>query len=178
MDLKKAKELDENTYKIDDIVSRLDGAEDEITWFTLEDNEGNKHNKLVWFREHPIYYTVGWGGVSGWTEDMIDKEVDYLQELANGNKELYLSLGAFKDPAAGPVEGNMIDFNQDNLQKAMFKLYKNDDGSMSCIAFFQAKDGKTGMFHVKAKQPAQNAREITFTWSDTRKRAAANLGIR
>ena len=178
VDLKKAKELDENTYKIDDVVTPLDGADDEITWFTLEDNEGNKHNKLVWFREHPIYYTVGWGGVSGWTEDMIDKEVDYLQELANGNKELYLSLGAFKDPAAGPVEGNMIDFNQDNLQKAMFKLHKNDDGSMSCIAFFQAKDGKTGMFNVKAKEPAQNAREITFTWSDTRKRAAANLGIR
>lgn len=145
-DLKKAKKLDDNTYVIDDKVTKLDGPDDEMVWTTYEDNEGNKTNSLYWFKEDPVYATTAWGTISGFTEDMFGQEI-YWSEGSG----LSISFGAFIDPSAGYSETNVVDFNSENTEKAVFHLTKNDDGTIDALAYVRSKDGKEGAFKVKAK---------------------------
>ena len=83
---------------------------------------------------------------------MFGKEIDYLKEKANGNEKLKLSFGAFIDPAGGYSESNVIEFNQENLEKAVFRMDRNADGTLSVIAYCKRKDGKVGMFKAKTKK--------------------------
>lgn len=145
-DLKKAKGLNDDTYVVEGKEYKLDGPDDEKVWMTIEDNEGNKTNTLYWFKEHAVYYTTGWGSIYGFTEDMFGQEI-YWSEGSG----LEISLGTFIDPAGGYNEGNVIEFNKENIEKAVFKLTKNADGSIDALAYVRSKDGKEGMFKVKAK---------------------------
>ena len=52
----------------------------------------------------------------------------------------------------------MIDFNKENIQKAVFRLTKNADGTIDAIAFVRSKDGKEGAFKVKATQAPSYSR--------------------
>ena len=151
-DLKKADKLKDDTYVIDDKVVSLDGADDEVIETVIENNLGEKTTLFDWFKEHPVYYTIAWGGIYGFTDDMLGKEIDYLKEKANGNENLRLSFGAFIDPAGGYSETNVIEFNQENLEKAVFKMTRNSDGTLSVIAYCKRKDGKVGMFKAKTKK--------------------------
>ena len=150
-DLKKADKLKDDTYVVDDKVVSLDGADDEVIETVIENNLGEKITLFDWFKEDPVYYTIAWGGIYGFTDDMLGKEIDYLKEKANGNENLKLSFGAFIDPAGGYSETNVIEFNQENLEKAVFKLTRNADGTLSTIAYCKRKDGKVGMFKAKTK---------------------------
>ena len=151
-DLKKADKLKDDTYVIDDKVVSLDGADDEVIETVIENNLGEKTTLFDWFKEDPVYYTIAWGGIYGFTDDMLGKEIDYLKEKANGNENLRLSFGAFIDPAGGYSETNVIEFNQENLEKAVFKMTRNSDGTLSVIAYCKRKDGKVGMFKAKTKK--------------------------
>ena len=150
-DLKKADKLKDDTYVVDDKVVSLDGADDEVIETVIENNLGEKITLFDWFKEDPVYYTIAWGGIYGFTDDMLGKEIDYLKEKANGNENLKLSFGAFIDPAGGYSETNVIEFNQENLEKAVFKMTRNADGTLSTIAYCTRKDGKVGMFKAKTK---------------------------
>jgi hypothetical protein len=152
-DLKKAKKLDDNSYVIDDKVTKLDGPEDEMVWTTYEDNEGNKTNSLYWFKEDPVYYTTAWGTIYGFTEDMFGEEIYW-----SDGSGLSINLGAFIDPSAGYNESNVIEFTSENIEKAVFKLTKNADGSIDALAYFRSKGGKEGAFKVKAKPAPPSAR--------------------
>ncbi len=152
-DLKKAKKLDDNTYVIDDKVTKLDGPDDEMVWTTYEDNEGNKTNSLYWFKEDPVYYTTAWGTIYGFTEDMFGEEIYW-----SDGSGLSINLGAFIDPSAGYNESNVIEFTSENIEKAVFKLTKNADGSIDALAYFRSKGGKEGAFKVKAKPAPANSR--------------------
>ena len=148
-DLKKAYELEQNTFKIGDKVTKLDGPEDMIEWNVTENNEGQKFNSLNWFKEDPVYYTTAWGTIYGFPDDMFGEEI-YVSEGSG----MFISFGAFIDPSAGYNETNVIDFNSENIQKAVYRLCKDADGNIYAIAFVRSKDGKEGMFKVKAKPAA------------------------
>ncbi len=145
-DLKKANELGLNTYMIDGKVTKLDGPEDMIEWSVTEDIEGNRFNSLNWFKEDPVYYTTAWGTIYGFPDDMYGEEI-YVSEGSG----MSISFGAFIDPAGGYTETNVIDFTTENIQKAVYRLCKEADGGIFAIAFVRSKDGKEGMFKVKAK---------------------------
>ncbi len=145
-DLKKANELGLNTYMIDGKVTKLDGPEDMIEWSVTEDIEGNRFNSLNWFKEDPDYYTTAWGTIYGFPDDMYGEEI-YVSEGSG----MSISFGAFIDPAGGYTETNVIDFTTENIQKAVYRLCKEADGGIFAIAFVRSKDGKEGMFKVKAK---------------------------
>lgn len=151
-DLKKADKLKDNTYVVDEKETSLDGADDEVIETVIENNLGEKITLFDWFKEDPVYYTIAWGGIYGFTDDMLGKEIDYLKEKANGNENLNLSFGAFIDPAGGYSETNVIEFNQENLEKAVFRMDRNSDGTLSVIAYCKRKDGKVGMFKAKTKK--------------------------
>lgn len=148
-DLKKAYELEQNTFKIGDKVTKLDGPEDMIEWNVTENNEGQKFNSLNWFKEDPVYYTTAWGTIYGFPDDVFGEEI-YVSEGSG----MFISFGAFIDPSAGYNETNVIDFNSENIQKAVYRLCKDADGNIYAIAFVRSKDGKEGMFKVKAKPAA------------------------
>ena len=152
-DLKKADELDDNSFVIDDKVTKLDGPEDQIEWSVTEDIEGNRFNALNWFKEDPVYYTTGWGTIYGYTDDMFGEEIYW-----SDGSGMSISFGAFIDPSAGYSETNVIDFNKENIQKAVFRLTKNADGTIDAIAFVRSKDGKEGAFKVKATQAPSYSR--------------------
>ena len=152
-DLKKAYELEQNTYMIDGKVTKLDGPEDMIEWSVNEDIEGNRFNAVNWFKEDPDYYTTGWGTIYGFLDDMFGEEI-YVSEGSG----LSISFGAFIDPSAGYNETNVVDFNSGNTQKAVFRLCKDADGNIYAIAFVRSKDGKEGAFKVKAKPAPANSR--------------------
>ena len=145
-DLKKANELGLNTYMIDGKVTKLDGPEDMIEWSVTEDIEGNRFNSVNWFKEDPVYYTTAWGTIYGFPDDMYGEEI-YVSEGSG----MSISFGAFIDPAGGYTETNVIDFTTENIQKAVYRLCKEADGGIFAIAFVRSKDGKEGMFKVKAK---------------------------
>lgn len=145
-DLKKANELGLNTYMIDGKVTKLDGPEDMIEWSVNEDIEGNRFNAVNWFKEDPVYYTTAWGTIYGFPDDMYGEEI-YVSEGSG----MSISFGAFIDPAGGYTETNVIDFTTENIQKAVYRLCKEADGGIFAIAFVRSKDGKEGMFKVKAK---------------------------
>lgn len=145
-DLKKANELGLNTYMIDGKVTKLDGPDDMIEWSVTEDIEGNRFNAVNWFKEDPVYYTTAWGTIYGFPDDMYGEEI-YVSEGSG----MFISFGAFIDPAGGYTETNVIDFTTENTQKAVFRLCKDADGNIFAIAFVRSKDGKEGMFKVKAK---------------------------
>lgn len=151
-DLKKAYELEENTFKIGDKVTKLDGPEDMIEWSVNEDIEGNRYNAVNWFKEDPVYYTTAWGTIYGFPDDMYGEEI-YVSEGSG----MSISFGAFIDPSAGYNETNVIDFNSENIQKAVFRLCKDADSNIYAIAFVRSKDGKEGMFKVKAKPAAPSS---------------------
>ena len=48
--------------------------------------------------------------------------------------------------------------NKENIQKAVFRLTKNADGTIDAIAFVRSKDGKEGAFKVKATQAPSYSR--------------------
>lgn len=148
-DLKKAYELEQNTFKIGGKVTKLDGPEDMIEWSVTENNEGQKFNSVNWFKEDPVYYTTAWGTIYGFPDDMFGEEI-YVSEGSG----MFISFGAFIDPSAGYNETNVIDFNSENIQKAVYRLCKDADGNIYAIAFVRSKDGKEGMFKVKAKPAA------------------------
>ena len=152
-DLKKAYELEENTFKIGDKVTKLNGPEDMIEWSVTENNEGQKFNSLNWFKEDPVYYTTAWGTIYGFPDDMYGEEI-YVSEGSG----MSISFGAFIDPAGGYTETNVIDFTTENTQKAVFRLCKDADGNIYAIAFVRSKDGKEGAFKVKAKPAPANSR--------------------
>ena len=152
-DLKKADKLDDNSFVIDDKVTKLDGPEDQIEWSVTEDIEGNRFNALNWFKEDPVYYTTGWGTIYGYTDDMFGEEIYW-----SDGSGMSISFGAFIDPSAGYSETNVIDFNKENIQKAVFRLTKNADGTIDAIAFVRSKDGKEGAFKVKATQATSYSR--------------------
>lgn len=146
--LKKADELDDNTYKINDKVYDIAGEEDYAYWG--KGSTGSGYN-IDFCKEHPQYATVGWGGIFNITDDMVGKEIDYLAEKAAGNEQLYISLGTFVDPSAGlGTEGNMIEFNADELTEAKFLVTDNGDGTMSVLAHLKRPDGAEGWFKLKA----------------------------
>ena len=151
-DLKKAYELEQNTFKIGDNVTKLDGPEDEIVWTVNEDIEGNRFNSLYWFKEDPVYYTTAWGTIYGFPDDMFGEEI-YVSEGSG----MFISFGAFIDPSAGYNETNVIDFNSENIQKAVYRLCKDADGNIYAIAYVRSKDGKEGTFKVKAKPAPSSA---------------------
>ena len=152
-DLKKANELGLNTYMIDGKVTKLDGPEDMIEWSVNEDIEGNRFNSLNWFKEDPVYYTTAWGTIYGFPDDMFGEEM-YVSEGSG----MSISFGAFIDPAGGYTATNVIDFTTENIQKAVYRLCKEADGSIFAIAFVRSKDGKEGAFKVKAKPAPANSR--------------------
>lgn len=152
-DLKKANELGLNTYMIDGKVTKLDGPEDMIEWSVTEDIEGNRFNSLNWFKEDPDYYTTAWGTIYGFPDDMYGEEI-YVSEGSG----MFISFGAFIDPAGGYTETNVIDFTTENTQKAVYRLCKDANGNIFAIAFVRSKDGKEGMFKVKAKPAPSNSR--------------------
>ncbi len=145
-DLKKAYELEQNTFKIGDKVTKLDGPEDMIEWSVTENNEGQKFNSVNWFKEDPDYYTTAWGTIYGFPDDMYGEEI-YWSEGSG----LSISFGAFIDPSAGYSETNVVDFNSENIQKAVFRLCKDANGNIFAIAYVRSKDGNEGTFKVKAK---------------------------
>ena len=151
-DLKKAYELEQNTFKIGGKVRKLDGPEDEIVWTVNEDIEGNRFNSLYWFKEDPVYYTTAWGTIYGFPDDMFGEEI-YVSEGSG----MFISFGAFIDPSAGYNETNVIDFNSENIQKAVYRLCKDADGNIYAIAYVRSKDGKEGTFKVKAKPAPSSA---------------------
>ena len=69
-----------------------------------------------------------------------------------------ISFGAFIDPSAGYSETNVIDFTTENTQKAVYRLCKDANGNIFAIAYVRSKDGKEGMFKVKAKPAPANSR--------------------
>ena len=152
-DLKKANELGLNTYMIDGKVTKLDGPDDMIEWSVTEDIEGNRFNAVNWFKEDPVYYTTAWGTIYGFPDDMYGEEI-YVSEGSG----MFISFGAFIDPAGGYTETNVIDFTTENIQKAVYRLCKEADGGIFAIAFVRSKDGKEGMFKVKAKPAPANSR--------------------
>ena len=152
-DLKKANELGLNTYMIDCKVTKLDGPDDMIEWSVTEDIEGNRFNAVNWFKEDPVYYTTAWGTIYGFPDDMYGEEI-YVSEGSG----MFISFGAFIDPAGGYTETNVIDFTTENIQKAVYRLCKEADGGIFAIAFVRSKDGKEGMFKVKAKPAPANSR--------------------
>ena len=152
-DLKKANELGLNTYMIDGKVTKLDGPEDMIEWSVTEDIEGNRFNAVNWFKEDPVYYTTAWGTIYGFPDDMYGEEI-YVSEGSG----MSISFGAFIDPAAGYSETNVVDFNSENTQKAVYRLCKDANGNIFAIAYVRSKDGKEGMFKVKAKPAPANSR--------------------
>ena len=146
--LKKADELDDNTYVVDEKAYDLAGEEDYA--YYGKGSTGSGYN-VDFCKEHPVYYTVGWGGIFCISDEMLDKEIDYLAEKAGGNEELYISLGTFIDPSAGwEAENNMIEFNDENLSEAKFYLTDNGDGTMTALAYMKSKDGHEGYFKLKA----------------------------
>ena len=146
--LKKADELDDNTYKIGERVYDLAGEED-YAYFG-KGSTGSGYN-IDFCKEHPEYATVGWGGIFNITPEMIGKEIDYLAEKAAGNEELYISLGTFVDPSLGwEAENNMIEFSDDNLVEAKFLVKENSDGTLSALAHLKKSDGTEGWFKLKA----------------------------
>ena len=146
--LKKADKLKDNTYVIDDKTYDLTGEEDYACWST--GSTGSGYN-IDFCKEHPEYATVGWGGIFNITEDMVGKEVDYLAEKAAGNETLFVSLGTIVDPAAGfQADGNMVEFNADELTEAKFLIKANADGTMSALAHLKSTDGHEGWFKLKA----------------------------
>jgi len=157
-DLKKAYELEENTFKIGDKVTKLNGPEDMIEWSVTENNEGQKFNSLNWFKEDPVYYTTAWGTIYGFPDDMFGEEI-YVSEGSG----MFISFGAFIDPSAGYNETNVIDFNSENIQKAVYRLCKDADGNIYAIAYVRSKDGKEGMFKVKAKPAAPSSARNAHT---------------
>ncbi len=152
-DLKKANELGLNTYMIDGKVTKLDGPDDVIEWSVTEDIEGNRFNAVNWFKEDPVYYTTAWGTIYGFPDDMYGEEI-YVSEGSG----MFISFGAFIDPAGGYSETNVVDFNSENIQKAVYRLCKDANGNIFAIAFVRSKDGKEGMFKVKAKPAPANSR--------------------
>ena len=91
------------------------------------------------------------GGIFNITDEMVGKEIDYLAEKANGNENLFVSLGTFVDPAAGwEAPNNMIEFNADDLTEAKFMIKDNGDGTMSALAHLKRTDGHEGWFKLKA----------------------------
>ena len=151
--MKKANELGLNTYMIDGKVTKLDGPDDMIEWSVTEDIEGNRFNAVNWFKEDPVYYTTAWGTIYGFPDDMYGEEI-YVSEGSG----MFISFGAFIDPAGGYTETNVIDFTTENIQKAVYRLCKEADGGIFAIAFVRSKDGKEGMFKVKAKPAPANSR--------------------
>ena len=152
-DLKKANELGLNTYMIDGKVTKLDGPDDMIEWSVTEDIEGNRFNAVNWFKEDPVYYTTAWGTIYGFPDDMYGEEI-YVSEGSG----MSISFGAFIDPAGGYTETNVIDFTTENIQKAVYRLCKDANGNIFAIAYVRSKDGKEGMFKVKAKPAPANSR--------------------
>ena len=146
--LKKADELDDNTYVVDEKIFDLAGEEDYA--YYGKGSTGSGYN-IDFCKEHPVYYTVGWGGIYNVTDEMVGKEIDYLAEKAAGNETLYISLGTFIDPSAGwEAENNMIEFNDENLSEAKFYLTDNGDGTMTALAYMKTNDGHEGYFKLKA----------------------------
>ena len=148
VELKKADKLDDNTYVIDDKSYDLTGEEDYAYYST--GSTGSGYN-IDFCKEHPEYATVGWGGIFNITDEMVGKEIDYLEEKANGNETLFVSLGTFIDPSAGwGAENNMIEFNADDLTEAKFFVKDNGDGTITALAHLKSTDGHEGWFKLKA----------------------------
>ena len=146
--LKKADKLKDNVYVVDENEYNLIGEEDYAYWSV--GSTGSGYN-VDFCKEHPEYATVGWGGIFNITDEMVGKEIDYLAEKANGNENLFVSLGTFVDPAAGwEAPNNMIEFNADDLTEAKFMIKDNGDGTMSALAHLKRTDGHEGWFKLKA----------------------------
>ena len=136
------------TYVVDEKIFDLAGEEDYA--YYGKGSTGSGYN-IDFCKEHPVYYTVGWGGIYNVTDEMVGKEIDYLAEKAAGNETLYISLGTFIDPSAGwEAENNMIEFNDENLSEAKFYLTDNGDGTMIALAYMKTNDGHEGYFKLKA----------------------------
>ena len=147
-ELKKADKLKDNVYVVDENEYNLIGEEDYAYWSV--GSTGSGYN-VDFCKEHPEYATVGWGGIFNITDEMVGKEIDYLAEKANGNENLFVSLGTFVDPAAGwEAPNNMIEFNADDLTEAKFMIKDNGDGTMSALAHLKRTDGHEGWFKLKA----------------------------
>jgi hypothetical protein len=160
--LKKADQLDDNTYVVDDKkVTIGDNEEDYVYYYYKTDPETDKSVVCIEFcKEHPVYYTVG-GGVVHVTPDMIDKEVDMLKEQPDGM--VWMNLFTLKDinqgynsetnpetsVSAGSTEGNA------KLEKATCKVSKNADGKgYTALMYFKTKDGMEAYCKMKAKLEA------------------------
>lgn len=143
--LKKAKKLDDNTFKINDKVYDLTGDEDYATWET--GSIGGNSISVSFVKEHPEYATVGWGGIGNLTPDMIGEEVD----IKSVNSEtFYISLGTYF-----PDEG-MIEFNKDDASEGKFKVVKDSDGNYHAIAHIKNADGTEGWFKIKTVPAPSN----------------------
>ena len=160
--LKKADQLDDNTYVVDDKkVTIGDNEEDYVYYYYKTDPKTDKSVVCIEFcKEHPVYYTVG-GGVVHVTPDMIDKEVDMLKEQPDGM--VWMNLFTLKDinqgynsetnpetsVSAGSTEGNA------KLEKATCKVSKNADGQgYTALMYFKTKDGMEAYCKMKAKVEA------------------------
>ena len=167
--LKKANELNDNTYVIDNKTITVEdlpvGEEmrDYIVYGEKKDNGVTKVFFIEFGKEHPVYFTTG-GGTIHITPDMIGKEIDMLAQTPDALA--WMNLFSFKDvnqgynaetnPSTsvntGSAEGNAL------LAKATCKITANGDGTYTALAYFKTKDGKEAYFKMKATRKAN--------WSD------------
>ncbi|MBQ9435088.1 MAG: Ig-like domain-containing protein [Bacteroidales bacterium] len=167
--LKKANELKDNTYEIEDNVVTVEdlpegeGMRDYIVYGEKKQEGVTKVFFIEFAKEHPTYATVG-GGTVHITPDMINKEIDMLAQTPDALA--WMNLFSLKDVnqgyneetnpsasvTAGSTEGNAF------LQKATCKVAPNNDGSYTALAYFKTKDGKEAYFKMRATRKA--------SWSD------------
>ena len=157
--LKKADKLKDNTYVVDENVITVEDireGEDIHDYIYHGEKKDNGETKVIFIefeKGDPINYTTG-GGTIHVTPDQIGKEIDMLKDKS-GMTWMYLF--SLKDPSQGYSESNpSISYSTSNdegkaeLQKAICKLTKNADGSLTGLAYFKSKDGKEAYCKFKA----------------------------
>ena len=159
--LKKADQLDDNTYVVDDKkVTIGDNEEDYVYYYYKTDPETDKSVVCIEFcKEHPVYYTVG-GGVVHVTPDMIDKEVDMLKVQVDGMawmnlftlKDINSGYNSETNPETSVSTGNAE--SNAKLEKAVCKVSKDKDGGYTALMYFKTKDGMEAYAKMKAKVEA------------------------
>lgn len=157
--LKKADKLKDNTYVVDEkeiTVDDIREGEDIHDYIYHGEKKDNGETKVIFIefeKGDPINYTTG-GGTIHVTPDQIGKEIDMLKDKS-GMTWMYLF--SLKDPSQGHSENNPSisystsdDEGKAELEKAICKMTRNDDGSLTALAYFKSKDGKEAYCKFKA----------------------------
>ena len=157
--LKKAEELDENTYVIDENTYSVGGNDDDyIIYYYKTDPQSDLSVLCIEFcTEHPDYASVGGGSIHV-TPDMIGKEIDMLNDESGFG---WINLWTLKDQSQGyNAETNPeISYStsgeaKEKLAVATVKVTAESGGGYTALAYFKTKDGKEGYCKVKATTEA------------------------